>query len=65
MKDGLGYDIKNLTSTVKHGGGSIMIWGCFLEKGFGNIYTIEGKIDSYKYSTIFNDNLFKTALDFN
>ena len=42
-----------------------MIWGCFQEKGLGNIYTIEGKIDSYKYSTIFNDNLFKTELDFN
>ena len=28
-KDGTQYNIENLTPTVKHGGGGVMMWGCF------------------------------------
>ena len=29
------YDPKNTIPTVKHGGGNIMLWGCFSLKGTG------------------------------
>ena len=36
---------KNTIPTVKHGGGSIMLWGCFSSAGTGALVRIEGKID--------------------
>lgn len=42
-------DLKNLRPTVKHGGGSIMVWGCMGASGVGNLVIIEGILDKYKY----------------
>ena len=44
-KDGA-YSPKNTVSTVKFGGGSIMIWGCFSAKGVGKISVIDGKMNA-------------------
>ena len=35
--------------TVKHGGGSIMLWGCFSEAETWRLVGIEGKINGAKY----------------
>ena len=42
-KDGEAYSPKNTISTVKLGGDSIMIWGCFSAKGVCKISVINGK----------------------
>lgn len=33
---------KNLNPTVKHGGGSVLIWGCMSYNGLGNLEFIDG-----------------------
>ncbi len=35
--------------TVKHGGGSIMVWGCMTTAGTGELRFIEGNMDSNMY----------------
>ena len=38
--------------TVKHGGGSIMVWGCFSGYGMGPLHKIEGIMDRFGYRDI-------------
>ncbi len=43
------YDPKNTIPTVKHGGGNIMLWGCFSAKGTGQLHRIKGMLDGAMY----------------
>ncbi len=43
------YDPKNTIPTVKHGGGNIMLWGCFSAKGTGQLHRIKGTMDGAMY----------------
>ena len=47
--------------TVKHGGGSIMLWGCFSAAGNGRLVRIEGKMNGAKYSEILDENPLQSA----
>ncbi|KAI4875918.1 hypothetical protein NFI96_025593, partial [Prochilodus magdalenae] len=62
-KKNAAYDPKNTVPTVKHGGGSIMFWGCFSAKGTGLLHRITGKMDGAMYRTILRDNLLPSARD--
>jgi len=54
-------DIKNTTPTVKHGGGSVMVWGCFSAAGVGRLVFIDGIMNHLDYIQILKDNLKASA----
>lgn len=41
--------------TVKHGGGNVMVWGCFSGQGIGPIHKINGIMRSEEYRNILSD----------
>jgi hypothetical protein len=46
--------------TVKHGDGSIMLWGCMSWAGVGNLYRIDGIMNSQVYLHILDSQLLDT-----
>lgn len=49
--------------TVKHGGGSIMLWGCMSSKGVGRLVEIKETMTGAKYVQILQENLFDSAVE--
>lgn len=49
--------------TVRHGGGSIMLWRCFSYDGTGNLVTAVRKTGGAKHSLIIEEKLLETAKD--
>ncbi|KAG0442380.1 Transposable element Tc1 transposase [Dictyocoela muelleri] len=62
-KDGTRFNLKNLRPTVKHGGISIMLWGCFTYSGVGELYLIDIIMDKFVYTRILNTALKKSIND--
>ena len=49
---GQDYHSECITPTVKHGGGSVMIWGCMSAKGVGEMTFIDGTMNACGYIKI-------------
>jgi hypothetical protein len=52
---------ENNIPTVKHGGGSIMLWGCFSSAETGKRVRYESMMDGAKYRDILEGNLFQSS----
>jgi hypothetical protein len=49
--------------TPMHGGGNIMLWGCYSAAGTGRIVRFEGMVNEAKYREILDDNMLQSAQD--
>ncbi|CAK9796240.1 Transposable element Tcb1 transposase [Anthophora quadrimaculata] len=56
-KPGTALQRKNLIPTVKHGGGSVMVWGAIAAAGVGNLAFIDGILDRHLYKSILEKHL--------
>ena len=61
-KPGTAYHQANTIPTVKHGGGSIMLWGCFSAAGTGRLVRKEGKMNAAMYRDILDETCFRALL---
>jgi hypothetical protein len=52
-------------STVKFGGGNVMMWGCMFWEGIGYATRIEGKMDAELYCSILDDKLQQSLDHYN
>ncbi len=53
--------VKNTIPTVKHGGGNIMLWGCFSAKGPGRLICVKERMNGAMYREILSENLLPSA----
>jgi len=57
------FDPKYTYKTVKHGGGSLMVWGCFSWYGVGPFHRIDGIMDRFVYKDILETVMLPYAED--
>ncbi|KAK3554572.1 hypothetical protein QTP70_025523 [Hemibagrus guttatus] len=62
-KPGTAHHLANTIPRVKHGGGSIMLWGCFSAAGTGRLVRMERKMNAAMYRDILDENLLQSILD--
>lgn len=55
------FNPKYTRPTVKHGGGGIMVWGCFGGFGMGPLVKIDGIMDRYVYQDILANQMLPWA----
>lgn len=64
-KRGKGLSDHLVDETLKHGGGSLMFWGCFGWDGTGHSCRIDGKMDADLYVEIIEDELCNSLYHWN
>ena len=55
------YHPKCTVPTVKHNGGSVMVWDCFSHSGVENLCFIKGNMDRFLYREILRKNLLQSC----
>lgn len=60
---GARFDPRYQLPTVKHGGGNVMVWGCFSRDGIGPIHRIQGIMDQEIYMGIMKNVMLPYAKD--
>lgn len=63
-KSGESLKLKNMRGTVKHGGGSEMVWGAMCYNGVGSMEFVDGIMRKEDYKMILERNLHKTTKQF-
>lgn len=63
-RQGEAYSPECIIPTVKHGGGSIMIWGCMTSQGVGEVYVCEGRMNNVKYINMLEEVLEPSVVKF-
>ncbi len=53
----LEYKEKCMVPTVKHGGGSVLMWGCMSAAGVGELHFIDGIMNSQMYCSILKEKM--------
>ncbi len=51
------YKEKCMVPTVKHGGGSVLMWGCLSAAGVGELHFIDGIMNSQMYCSILKEKM--------
>ncbi len=51
------YKEKCMVPTVKHGDGSVLLWGCMSAAGVGELHFIDGIMNSQKYYSILKEKM--------
>ncbi len=62
-KTNTAFHKKNIITTVKHGGGSVVVWGCFAASGPGGLAIIDGTMNSALYKKILKENVRLSVCD--
>jgi len=62
-KTNTAFHKKNIIPTVKHSGGSVIVWGCFAASGPGLLPVIDGIMNSALYQKILKENVRLSVCD--
>ncbi|KAK3564394.1 hypothetical protein QTP86_017309, partial [Hemibagrus guttatus] len=62
-KSNTAFQKKNIIPTVKYGGGSVIVWGCFAASGPGRLAVINGTMNSAVYQKILKENVRPSVCD--
>lgn len=61
LKSNTEFQPQNVNPTVKHGGGSVMVWGCMAANGVGKLRFIDGTMDKAMYIDILKDSFLPSV----
>jgi transposase len=54
---------QNVKKEVKHGGGSLQVWGCLTWGGTGHLHRVDGRMNAVQYCEILQDSFFGSLND--